>query len=526
VERDAANQVERRALTGRAGIVALGTLFSRLLGLVREQVLAAMFTLAATDVFFIAFLIPNTLRQLVAEGAVQNGVLPVLTRVREQQGETRAREFFQALRGVSLLTLLLLTVAGIVCAPWLVELFAGGFRDQPGQFERTVSITRWVFPYVVFMGVAALGVAALNVYRRFTVTAFAPSLLNVAFIISALALPAWFAGQGLDPMYALAFGVLLGGVLQVLAQWPSLRAIGYLSMPRLRLKDKDVRDVLRRMTPVLFGFGIYYVDVVVGRHLLSELGTGAQSYFGYALRLCDFPQGIFVMALQTATLPSLASLAAKNDQEEMRAVFNLAMRLALFVALPASMMFATLSEPIVAMMFQRGEFDAQSTLETSKALFAQGLGVFLVAAVRQLLIVFYALGDTRTPVFVSGVDFLVFFGAAYWLRDSLGHSGVSYAVTLASAVQVLLLFTLLNHKLRGLGSLSLLRSALRTLAASGLAGAAGFFVARASPGTVLPGVLGCATFALVFLFAAASLRSPELSAVMAPLRRRFVQQRS
>ncbi|HEV8548267.1 MAG TPA: lipid II flippase MurJ, partial [Polyangiaceae bacterium] len=180
---------ERRALTSRAGIVAAGTLASRLLGLGRELVLAALFTRAATDAFMLAFTIPNTLRQLLAEGAVQTAVLPVLTKTREEEGELSARRFFATARGVSLAVLAVVSVLGVVFARELVVLFAAGFGAVPGQLERTTELTRWLFPYIFFMGTAALGSAALNASKRFVVTAFAPGLLNVACIAFALALP-------------------------------------------------------------------------------------------------------------------------------------------------------------------------------------------------------------------------------------------------------------------------------------------------------------------------------------------------
>jgi putative peptidoglycan lipid II flippase len=437
---------EKRAIAGRASIVAGGTLASRVLGLVREQALAASFAASVTDAFFVAFLIPNTLRQLLAEGAVQNGVLPVLSKVREEEGEDRARQFFRALRGLSLLISLAVIALGIACAPFLVEVFAGGYQKIPRQFERTVTLTRWVFPYILFMATAALGLAALNTYRRFVVSSYAPALLNVAFIGCVLGLTPWLTSRGIDPIYSLVAGVLLGGVLQALAQWPSLRSIGYHQPPSFRFTDPAVREVLKRMSPVLFGFGIYYLDVIVGRHLLSHEGVGAQSYFGFALRLCDFPQGIFVMAIQSATLPSLASLAARNAASELRETFVLGLRLALFVGIPASALLMVLSEPLVVLLFQRGHFTAESATETAKALLAQGAGVWLVAAIRQLVIVFYALGDTRSPVIVSAIDFVVFVGTALVLRTTLGHVGISWAVSAASLVQLLLLAMFLRRK--------------------------------------------------------------------------------
>lgn len=521
---------EANAITSRASVVASGTLLSRILGLVREQVLAATFAATITDAFFVAFLIPNTLRQLLAEGAVQNGVLPVLTKVREEEGEQRAREFYRTLRGWFLVVLLLVVVVGIACAPLLVDLFAGGARTVPELYATTVTLTRWVFPYIFFMGVTALGVAALNTYRRFFVTSYAPALLNVAFIACALLLPTWLAAHGYDPIHALTLGVLSGGVLQALAQWPSLRSLGYQVTPRLAFGDPAVLEVLRRMTPVLFGFGIYYVDVVVGRHLLSYEGVGAQSYFGFALRVCDFPQGIFVMAVQSATLPSLASLAARKDFKGLRNTFALGLRLALFVGIPATFLFLVLSEPLVALLFERGHFDAHSSLETGKSLFAQAAGIWTVAAVRQLVVVFYALGDTRSPVVVSAVDFLVFVAAALSLRGPLGHVGISWAVSIASFAQFGMLWFALRKRLaEPLLTANEFTSVAKIFTASLVASA----FTWVTTSWLLPlttyradlraesAVVGSVAFGVCYLIVCWLFRSAELELVVAPLRRRL-----
>ena len=209
---------EHGRIARRAGIVAAGTLASRLLGLVRDQAIAAIFTRATTDAFFVAFTIPNVLRQLLAEGATQNAVLPVLTSVREKEGDLAARSFFRALRGLSLLVLVLVSALGVVFAPVLVELFAGGYASIEGQLERTVTLTRWVFPYIFFMGTAALGAAVLNAHKRFAVAAFAPGLLNVAFIA--------FATYGIGLEAGLWSLALLGAGLVIRAIMRRLNFLG------------------------------------------------------------------------------------------------------------------------------------------------------------------------------------------------------------------------------------------------------------------------------------------------------------
>jgi len=494
----------------------------------RDQAIAALFPRPVTDAFFVAFLIPNVLRQLLAEGAVQNAVLPVLTQIRERDGDDAARRFFRAARGLSLSILLLVSVLGVVFAPGLVSLFADGYKEYPGQFARTVTLTRWVFPYIFFMGTAALGVAALNTYQRFVATSFAPALLNVSFIALGLGLPAFLDAHGYDPALALAIAVLGGGLLQMLAQWPSLSKIGFFQSPTLELGHPGVREALRRMGPALLGMGVYYVDVVLARRFLSELGPGSQSYFAWALRLCDFPQGIFIMALQTAALPSLSRLAARGDREELGRTFAFGMRLTLFVAITATALLVGLAEPIVVLLFQRGEFDAESVKGTARALVAQGLGIWLVAAVRQLVSVYYSLGDTRTPVAVAAADLCVFVVLALLLRGPLGHVGVGLAVTGSSAVQMLLLWWRLRAKLPALHSREILGSAARTLASALVAAAAGAAVAgwlrprgaAAALQRATPGLVGSLAFCAVFVVVAYLIRSPELRSLIDAIRRR------
>ena len=511
--------LEHKKIAGNAAIVAVGTLASRLLGLVRDQVIAAVFVRAATDSFFVAFTIPNVLRQLVAEGAVQNAVLPVLEGVRERQGESAARRLFATLRGFSLLVLIAITVLGVVFAPQLVHLFAGGYRQIPGQFERTVTLTRWLFPYIFFMGTAALGVAALNVCRRFVVTSFAPGLLNVAFIVGGLTMPVWLSQRHLDAALALAFAALVGGTMQVAAQWPSLRAVGYFGWPRLALRDPAFRETLRRMGPVLFGIGIYYIDVILARRFLSELDVGSQSYFSWAMRLCDFPQGIFVMALQSATLPSLSRLVARNELDAVAKTFAFGMRLTLWITIAASIGAIALAEPLVTLIFQRGQFDSVAARETARAFVAQGLGIWMVAAVRQLVGVYFALGDTKTPVRVAAIDLVVFILAALFLLPRFGHVGVGLAVTIASLVQMLLLWVGLSKRLPSMHTPAIVRSSLRTIAIAIVASLVARFAIHCPPvaglahfwGRIVPGLLGAIVYALAFLAISRWLKCDELS---------------
>ncbi len=522
-------QRERARLAGRAGVVGAGTFASRVLGLARDIALAALFDRDATDAWWVAFTIPNALRQLLGEGAVSGAVVPVFSEKLALEGDEAARRFFARVRGASLAALATVTVLGVVLARPLTELFAGGYSDRPAEMDRTVALTRLVFPYIFFMGTAALGMAALNAKRRFAVAAFAPGLLNVALLAAAFGIREPLAAHGYDPVLALAVGALAGGFLQVAAQWPALRAIGYASAPRLAL-DADVRKVLRRIAPMTLGIGVYYVDLVLSRRFLSGLGSGAQSYFSWAMRVCDFPQGIFVMAISTAALPSLSMLAARGDKGELAKTWAHGLGLAMFVAVPASVMLVTIGEPVVAALFQRGAFDARATHETARALAWQGGAIWTVAVVRQTVPALYALGDTRTPVIVSAIDLCAFIALAVALRGPMGHVGISVAVAGSSAVQMALLLVGLKARLGTVCAGELARSAARTLVAAGVAAGAGWGAVRgiagaAAAGGVRVGVAGMVAFGVVFAGAAWALRSPELGEITGGIRRRLARGR-
>jgi putative peptidoglycan lipid II flippase len=519
---------ERALLVSRAGVVGSGTLLSRVLGLGRDMTIAALFDRSQTDSFWIAFTIPNALRQLLAEGAVSSAVLPVLTGKIATEGDGAGKAFFARARAVSFLALSAVSVLGVLSAGPLTELLAAGFHAHPGKFERTRALTRLIFPYVFFMGTAAMGVAALNAKRRFAIGALAPALLNLAIMIAALVLRVPLQAHGIDTVMALVVGVLAGGVLQVIAQLPSLRAVGYLGRPILDLRDPGVGDMLRRILPMTFGIGIHYIVLVVSQRFLSGLGEGAQSYFSWAMRVCDFPQGIFVVALSTAALPSLAALAAKGDLVELAKTYAHGMRLAMFVAIPASVALVALGEPLVVLLFQRGEFDALAAHETARALAWQGGAIFTIAAVRQLCPTLYALGDTRTPVLVSVLDSIAFIALAIGLRGPFGHVGVSMAVGLSTAVQMVLLFMALHRRLGTIHAREIGLASARMFAASAAAAVGG----RASAliltglwssqlGRALPGLVGGTVFVAIYILAARAAGCGELGALGAPIRRRL-----
>jgi putative peptidoglycan lipid II flippase len=526
----AEGQQEREKIVGRAGIVGAGTLLSRILGYGRDAVIAALFTLRETDAFWVALTIPNALRQLLAEGAVSSAVVPVLSDRLAKGGDEAGRAFFARARAISLVALVVASLLGVVFAGELTWVFASGYGRGSEKFALTATLTRVMFPYIFFMGSAALGMAALNAKRRFAVAAFAPALFSVGIVGGAFLLRGPLAARGIDPSIALAIGVLAGGVMQVVAQFPALRAIGYAMLPILDLRDPHVREMLRRIGPMAFGLGVYYVDLILSRSFLADLGEGAQSYFSWASRLCDLPQGIFVMAISSATLPSLSTFAAKGETGELVQTWAHGMRLAMFVAIPCSVALVVLGEPLVVLLFEHGLFSPDASHQTARALAWQGGAIFTVAATRQLVPAFYALGDTRTPVVVSALDLVAFIVLALTLRGPLGHVGISVAVAGSSAVQMVLLFYALRKKVGPLCGPEIASSAARVFGASVIAALASGALARivggmfpGGIGRAFPGIASALLFSAVFLVAAWGLGARELGEIAAPLRRRFAR---
>jgi len=522
------------SLVANAGVVGLGTLASRGAGLARDLAVAALFDRSQTDAFWVAFTIPNALRQLLGEGAVSSAVVPILSAKIATEGAPSAQAFFAKARAASWIVLVAVCIIGVLGARWLTEAFASGFHAHEGQFERTHLLTQIVFPYVLFMGTAAMGMAALTSRGRFAVASFSPALVNVGVIAAAWALPRPFAARGWDPTLALGVGVLVGGMMHVIAQWPSLRAIGFASRPVFDWRDRAIWQMGARLGPLTVGLALSAWVTVISRAALSGLGEGAQSYFAWATRVCDVPQGIFVMALSTAALPSLSALCAVNDKRGFADAFTHGLRLSMFVAIPASVVLAVLAEPLVVLLFQRGQFDAHAARETARAVAWQGGATFAVAAVRHLVPALYALGDTRSPVVVSAVDSAAFVLIIYGCGARWGHVGVSVAMAGSTCVQMVALLVVVQRKIQ-LGKSDLWPvawSCTKTAGASGASAALawlalyrGWHWGQGSKASALCTVLALVLFCALYIFFGICAKSEELSDVRRALVRRFARRR-
>lgn len=521
---------ETRVVARRAGLVALGTLASRVLGMVRDAVVAAAYPIAATDAFWIAFTIPNTLRTVLGEGAVSNAFIPVFTDVRTREGDAAARSFLARFSATLGLLLVLACSLGVLAAPALSWAYAGGLaKSDPTRFALVVTLTRWLFPFLGLAGLAALATGVLNVLGRFTLPAFAPALVNVAMIVAPFALLPLSDQLGLPPILSQALGALLGGGLQLLWMLAPLRRGGMLPWPELRLGDPQVRRALALMGPLVLGTGVYQLNMLLSRLFASFLPEGSPSYLSYGMRVIEVPQGMFALALASAALPALVKLRSEGKPKEMLTLFHDSLRLTLLVGLPASVALCVLAEPTAAVLLGRGKFGATQVIETGRSLSMQALGVWAVAAVRAVVPMFSAHEDTRTPVRASIANLIVFLSVSALLMRALDHVALAIANSAAATLQVLLLLFWLRRHTGPLGLRALLTSTLRLAGACAVMGVVLWLLAGRydwagshSELTRLVWYVAVATAGLVsFVVAARSLGVRELAILERAVRRRL-----
>jgi putative peptidoglycan lipid II flippase len=473
-----ANDIDeaRGRLVRSASAITPLTLLSRVTGYLRDKAIAA--TLGAgmrTDAFFVAFRIPNMLREIIGEGAMSSAVIPVYTEVSAARSAEEARAFVGRVVATFSLILAGITVAGILVSPWLVDLLAAQFHGTPGKFELTVLLNRWIFPYILLVSLAALCQALLNAHHRFAVSAAAPILLNVALILSAV----FVAPRLAEPTYALAGGVLLGGGLQIGIQLPQLRKLRAVGRPSLGWKDPAVRSVLALMSPRLLAYGINTVNTVVSTRFAAGLGNASVSHLYYANRLKELVLGGFAVSVATAILPLLSRQALEDDREPFKEHLAFALRLIAFVTIPASVGLLVLQAPIVRVLFEGGRFGSADTRATAGVLATLALGLFFFACVRVIVPAFYALKNTTLPVAAALADACSFLLLCLVWTRPLGLPGIGLAASCAAAVNVAILVISLRRREGPLGGRRIARSLVRIGAASAAMGAMLWAVSRA-----------------------------------------------
>ena len=427
-----------------AGIVGIATMLSRIFGFIRDMVVAAFFGAGiATDAFFVAFRIPNLLRRLLAEGSLTVSFVPVFTEYLKNKSREEALELANISFTALSIILVIVSLAGVVFSPLIVTIMAPGFHKVPAQYELTVLLTRFMFPYIFFISLVALCMGILNSLRHFAAPALSPVLLNIAMIIAALTLHGYFE----EPIFALAVGVMVGGVLQLGMQWPFLIKMGVRLKPNFRFRHPGLRRIGALMLPAVFGAAIYQINIFIGTILASFLPKGSVSYLYYADRIVELPLGVFAIAVGTAALPSLSEQVAKGQTEEMKKTISFSLRLILFITIPAMIALIALRTPILSVLFQRGAFDAASTLLTAEALLYYTLGLWAFSTIRVVVSAFYALQDTKIPMKAAIVALIVNFVCSLLLMGPLKHGGLALATSIASSVNVLMLSIILWRRI-------------------------------------------------------------------------------
>lgn len=455
-------------------MIGVATMTSRVLGLVRDQVLAYLFGAGdAMDAFRIAFRLPNVLRDLFAEGAMSAALVPTFTRAVAGGGRENAWRLGNRVINLMIVATSVLVVAGMLLAGPLVRLYAGNFRAVPGKLELTIQLTRIMFPFLTMVTVAAVMMGMLNALHRFFIPALSPAMFNVATILCGLLLVPIAPALGITPIVAIAVGTLAGGAGQVLLQWPALRREGFRYEPVLDVRDEGVRHIGRLMGPGIAGLAAVQVNLFVNSWLATSLGTGAVSWLDYAFRLMYMPIGLFGISIATAALPNISRHAASNDDAGVRRSVSSGLRLMLMLNVPATAGLVALAVPIVTFIYEHGRFSHADTVATAGALMFYAPGLVGYSAVKLISPAFYALGNSRIPVMASAAGVFVNLSLNLILVRTLGHRGLALGTAVAALTNAVILLWLLGKRLGGIDGTRLLMALSKiTLASIMMAGAA------------------------------------------------------
>jgi putative peptidoglycan lipid II flippase len=452
------------------------TLASRIAGLVRDQLFAAFFGASAmTDAFYVAFRIPNLFRRLFGEGAFSQAFVPVLAATREKQGMAGVRPLIDSVTTVLAWVLVAVSVLGVVGAPALVWAMAGGLQKEPQAYAAAVTMTRWMFPYVLFISLVSLACGILNTFRKFAVPAATPVLLNVAMITATVWGAPWFKAMGLEPVYAQVLGVMAGGLLQLAIQLPVLKRLGLfpsigLSWGRLRLawQDPATRNVASLMAPALLGVGVAQISLFINTQIASRLATGSVTWLSNADRLMEFPTALLGVALGVVLMPQLSAARTANRFDSYSGLLDWGLRLAVLLAVPCSVALLLFARPLVAVIFQYGAYTEHDVQQTTWALMGWGAGLPGLVAIKVLAPGFYAHQDMKTPARIAMAVLAITQLLNAALVPALQHAALTLTVGLGALINALWLLLGLVRRGRYQPRKGWGRFLLQVLAASSL----------------------------------------------------------
>jgi putative peptidoglycan lipid II flippase len=465
------------SLARSAASAGAATMTSRLLGLVRDQVLAFYFGAGdAMDAYRVAFRVPNLLRDLFAEGAMSAAFVPTFTKHLTQDGKAAAWRLGNNVINALALVTGTLVILGMVFTEPLVRVFASDYADVPGKLEQTITLARVMLPTLTLIAVAAAAMGMLNALRHFFIPALSPAMFNVVTIVVAAVLIPLSPWLSVDPIMIIAVGTLLGGVAQLALQWPTLRREGYKYRPILDWRDPGLRRILVLMGPGTIGLAATQVNLLVNTTLATGEGTGAVASLEYAFRLMYLPIGLFGVSIATAVLPAVSRQIASHDEASVKRTLADGLALMLMLNVPATVGLIVLAEPIVRLIFERGRFTADATLATAGALQFYALGLVGYSVVRIASPTFYALGQNRIPVVVSIISVAINAGLNLWLVRVLGFKGLALGTSIAALFNAVTLFVLLRTRLGGINGGPLFSSFIRIVIAALVMGSAAWSV--------------------------------------------------
>jgi putative peptidoglycan lipid II flippase len=460
-------------LARSAGVIGAATMTSRVLGLIRDQVLAFLFGAGDhMDAYNIAFRIPNLVRDLFAEGAMSAAFVPTFTRTLTNEGRERAWRLGNLVVNALLLATGLIVAAGMVFAGPITTAFAGAYAEVPGKLELTTWLTRIMFPFLALVAVSTALMGMLNSLQRFFIPAVSPAMFNVGSIVCTIGLAPVMPLMGLPVIVAPAIGVLVGGLLQMAVQWPSLHREGYRYRPVLDFRDEGLRHVLVLMGPGVVGLAAVQINLLVNSILATGEGTSAVSALNYAFRLMYLPIGIFGVSIATAVVPTLSRHAAKDDTAGMRDTVSSGLRMMLMLNVPATVGLIVLATPIVSLIFEHGAFTPAHTAATAAALTFYAPGLVGYSAVKIAVPSFYSLRDSRTPVVVSAVAVVLNVALNITLVRVIGFTGLALGTAVSAIFNASTLLWLLRSRLGGVDEGRVMASFARIGAASLVMGAA------------------------------------------------------
>ena len=423
-----------------ASTVSLLTLASRITGLVRDLLMAATFGASGlTDAFNVAFRIPNLFRRLFGEGAFSQAFVPALAHSKETAGDEATHRLIDGVATALAWALLATCAIGIAGAPLLVWLLASGFKNTPHSFDAAVFMTRWMFPYIAFMSLVALSAGILNTWRHFAVPAATPVLLNLAMILAAAVGAPWFRSLGIEPIYAMAGGVILGGVLQLAVQVPALLRVGL--MPRFgtsvralkaAVREPGVRRVAGMMAPALLGVGVAQISLMINTQIASWLGPGNVTWLDYAGRLMEFPTALLGVALGVVLMPQLASARASEDHDLYSSMLDWGLRLVVLMAVPSSFALMVFNVPLIATLFHYGAFKDSDVHQVALALAGYGAGLVGLVSIKVLAPGFYASQDMKTPVRIAIIVLIITQLLNIVLVPWLRQAGLALSISLGA----------------------------------------------------------------------------------------------